>query len=156
MGMYEKRKRLSNLNLAKTAATNGDEKATISDVYDAGDDGDFKTFVASNPSDAKTPSESKQRLCQMVLPGDCGTESKIAFGGFVMKLMDNAAGCVAYRHCLSNVVTISINAMDFTNFVRLGHLVTIDAKLVYCSSSTMVITTRVMLPLRKRCLHLWR
>merc|ERR1711877_76618 len=56
-----------------------------------------------------------------------------------MKLLDNAAGCVAYRHCLSNVVTISINAMDFTNFVRLGHLVTIDAKLVYCSNKTMEI-----------------
>merc|ERR1712224_441623 len=55
------------------------------------------------------------------------------------KLMDNAAGCVAYRHCMGNVVTISINAMDFTNFVRLGNLVTIDAKLVYCSSKTMEI-----------------
>merc|ERR1712224_849926 len=117
----------------------GDNKATISDVYDAGDDAEYKAFVDSNPSDAKPPSASKQRLCQMVLPGDCGTESKIAFGGFVMKLMDNAAGCVAYRHALSNVVTISIHAMDFTSFVRLGHLVTIDAKLVYCSNKTMEI-----------------
>merc|ERR1712188_51355 len=107
--MYEKRKRLSNLNLSKTATANGDTH-TISDVMDTAVDEEYKTFVASNPSDAKTPSESKQRLCQMVLPGDCGTESKIAFGGFVMKLMDNAAGCVAHRPALSTVVTISIHA----------------------------------------------
>jgi len=139
--MYEKRKRLSSTNLVKAATTNGDTNATLRDVYGASDAEEYKAFVASNPSvgEAKPPSESKQRLCQMVLPGDCGTESKIAFGGFVMKLMDNAAGCVAYRHSLSNVVTISINAMDFTSFVRLGHLVTIDAKLIYCSNKTMEI-----------------
>jgi len=141
--MYEKRKRLSSVNLVKTATTNAD-KSIIRDVFDVDmEDDEYKAFVASNPSsavdDVKTPSQSKQRLCQMVLPGDCGTDSKVAFGGFVMKLMDNAAGCVAYRHSLSNVVTISINAMDFTSFIELGHLVTIDAKLVYCSNKTMEI-----------------
>lgn len=131
--MYEKRKKRSSTNLS---TTNGDNTASEDTV----DEDEYEAFVASNPAtNAKTPSSSKQRLCQMVLPGDCGTDSKIALGGFVMKLMDNAAGCVAYRHCLRNVVTISINAMDFTSFVRLGHLVTIDAKIVYCSNKTMEI-----------------
>ena len=74
----------------------------------------------------------------MVLPGDCGT-SKIAFGGFVMKLMDTAAGCRAYRHAKTNVVTVSISAMDFCSMVYLGDIVTIDAKMTFCSSKSMEI-----------------
>jgi acyl-coenzyme A thioesterase 7 len=99
-------------------------------------------FQPASPS--KTPSESQQMLGQMVLPGDCGT-SKIAFGGFVMKLMDTAAGCCAYRHARTNVVTISISSMDFLSMIHLGDIVTLDAKLSFCSAKSMEIqvTARV-------------
>jgi acyl-coenzyme A thioesterase 7 len=95
-------------------------------------------------SPCKTPSESQQMLGQMVLPGDCGT-SKIAFGGFVMKLMDTAAGCCAYRHARSNVVTVSISPIDFLSMIHLGDIVTLDAKLSFCSAKSMEIqvTARV-------------
>jgi acyl-coenzyme A thioesterase 7 len=93
-------------------------------------------FQPASPS--KIPSESQQILSQMVLPGDCGT-SKIAFGGFVMKLMDTAAGCCAYRHARSNVVTVSISSMDFVSMIHLGDVVTIDAKLSFCSAKSMEI-----------------
>jgi len=89
----------------------------------------------------QTPSSSHQRLCQMVLPGDCGT-SNVAFGGFVMKLMDNAAGCCAFKHCRTNVVTVSISAMDFIDFVNLGDVVTIDATLSFVSAKSMEIEVR--------------
>ena len=89
--------------------------------------------------DRRTPTDSHQRLCQLVLPSDCGTND-ICFGGFVMKLMDNAAGCCAFSHCRTNVVTVSISSMDFQSFVRRGDIVTIDAILTYCSTKSMEIS----------------
>mmetsp|Transcript_19084 Transcript_19084/g.27964 ORF Transcript_19084/g.27964 Transcript_19084/m.27964 type:complete len:344 (+) Transcript_19084:33-1064(+) len=92
--------------------------------------------------DGKKPSENSQTLCQLVLPGDCGI-SKVAFGGFIMKLMDNAAGCCAYKLCLTNVVTVSITSMDFVNFVKLGNIVTIDAVPAFSAHKSVEIAVTV-------------
>lgn len=85
-----------------------------------------------------TPAESQQELCQIVLPGDCGS-GQVAFGGFVMKLMDNAAGCSAFRHCRTNVVTVAISAIDFLSWIRLGDVCTIRSRVVFCSKKTLEI-----------------
>ena len=124
---YEKRKassQSSGLDLL-------DEKET---------DSEFETFKQQYtiPDEGLTPSESEQVLCQMVLPGDCGKD-KVAFGGFVMKLMDNSAGCSAWRHCRTNVVTVAISDMDFTSWVRLGDLCTIRSKVVFVSSKSIEV-----------------
>jgi len=120
------------------------KNGTMEEKYDD-DSEDYNNFMYDVTHETpttipKTPSDSQQQLCQMVLPSDCTYRSQIAFGGFVMKLMDNAAGCCAYRHCRTNVVTASISAMDLTNFIRLGDVVTIDAKLLFCSSKSMEIS----------------
>lgn len=104
-------------------------------------------------SNAKTPAESKQILSQMVLPGDCGT-SKIAFGGFVMKLMDTAAGCCAYKHARTNVVTVSLSAMDFVSMICLGDIVSIHAKISFCSAKSMEITVSAYVTSMTREEHL--
>lgn len=111
---------------------------TSADV--ANTDSDFEAFKQQYtiPDDGRSPSESEQILCQMVLPGDCGPY-KIAFGGFVMKLMDNAAGCSAWKHCRTNVVTVAISDMDFVTWVRLGDLCTIRSKVVFVSSKSIEI-----------------
>lgn len=77
-------------------------------------------------------------LAQIVLPGDCGKD-KVAFGGFVMKLMDNAAGCSAWKHCRTNIVTVAISDLDFVSWVRLGDLCTIAGKVVFVSSKSLEI-----------------
>ena len=94
-----------------------------------------KSYEISN---GRTPAESEQVLCQMVLPGDCQPRG-FAFGGFVMKLMDNAAGCSAFRHCRTNVVTVAISAIDFVNWVRLGDICSIRSKIVFASKKTLDI-----------------
>lgn len=101
---------------------------------------EFDAFKSqySAPSEGRSPSESEQVLCQMVHPGDCG-KGKVAFGGFVMKLMDNAAGCSSFRHCRTNVVTVAISDMDFVSWVRLGDCVTIKSKVVFTSSKSLEI-----------------
>ena len=85
-----------------------------------------------------TPAESEQELCQMVLPGDCEPRG-FAYGGFVMKLMDNAAACSAFRHCRTNVVTVVISAMDFVSWIRLGDVCSIRSKVVFASTKTLQI-----------------
>lgn len=91
------------------------------------------------PSNGVSPAETEQRLCQMVLPGDCSPFSGVAFGGFVMKLMDSAAGCSAVRHCRSNVVTVAISAINFMSMVRLGDICSIESRVTFCSSKSMAI-----------------
>jgi acyl-coenzyme A thioesterase 7 len=59
------------------------------------------------------------RLCQLMLPSDC-TKNGIVLGGPVMKLMDSAAGIACARHCLTNVVTASLDALDFVDTVRVS------------------------------------
>jgi len=111
------------------------------DLLDAKEtDSEFETFKQQYtiPDEGRSPSESEQVLCQMVLPGDCGKD-KVAFGGFVMKLMDNSAGCSAWRHCRTNVVTVAISDMDFTSWVRLGDLCTIRSKVVFVSSKSIEV-----------------
>lgn len=56
-----------------------------------------------------------------------------------MKLMDSAAGCVAFRHCLTNVVTVSLEAMDFKAPVYNGNLVFINATLCFVSQKSLEI-----------------
>jgi len=51
-----------------------------------------------------------------------------------MKLMDSAAGIVAARHCLTNVVTISVEEMDFLAPVYNGYVVFITADIVFTSA----------------------
>jgi len=121
---YEKRKSLQN----------GDNEATSLECL--GLDKFRAEYVA--PSDGRSPSESEQVLCQIVLPGDCG-KGGVAFGGFVMKLMDNCAGCSAFRHCRTNVVTVAISAMDFVGWIKLGDLCTIKSKVVFCSAKSLEI-----------------
>ena len=76
---YEKRKNSSQNNEAETGGGEDDAKGT---------DDNFETFKSqyAKPSDGRSPAESEQVLCQMVLPGDCG-KGGVAFGGFVMKVV---------------------------------------------------------------------
>ena len=52
-------------------------------------------------------SNSQSSLIHSVQPSDC-TSTGFVLGGVTMKMMDEVAGIVAFRHCKSNVVTASI------------------------------------------------
>eukprot|EP00579_Thalassiosira_antarctica_P000743 CAMPEP_0201874182 /NCGR_PEP_ID=MMETSP0902-20130614/6507_1 /ASSEMBLY_ACC=CAM_ASM_000551 /TAXON_ID=420261 /ORGANISM="Thalassiosira antarctica, Strain CCMP982" /LENGTH=371 /DNA_ID=CAMNT_0048400993 /DNA_START=108 /DNA_END=1223 /DNA_ORIENTATION=- len=125
----------------KSSQNSGEDFDAAGGANDAKEiNNDLDTFKSqyTAPSEGRSPTESEQVLCQMVLPGDC-SKDHVAFGGFVMKLMDNAAGCSAWRHCRANVVTVAISDMDFVSWVRLGDLCTIRSKVVYASSKSLEI-----------------
>eukprot|EP00038_Savillea_parva_P022636 m.38201 g.38201 ORF g.38201 m.38201 type:complete len:347 (+) comp5622_c0_seq2:338-1378(+) len=77
-------------------------------------------------------------LGQLMLPSDC-TVHGIAFGGTLMKLMDNAAGIRAYTHCKTNVVTVSIGDLRLVSPALNGSVVTIAARITFTSSRSMEI-----------------
>ena len=55
---------------------------------------------------------SQSSLIHSVQPSDC-TSAGFVLGGVTMKMMDEVAGIVAFRHCKSNVVTASIGTCEF-------------------------------------------
>ena len=99
---------------------------------------DSERWTLTDDIPYRSSHESEQVLSQIVLPGDC-FKGNVAFGGFVMKLMDNAAGCSAYRFCRTNVVTVGIKAMDFVSWVHLGDLCSIQSKVVFASTKSIEI-----------------
>ena len=82
---------------------------------------------------------STSQLVQLMLPSDC-TSNGTVFGGVVMKLMDNAAGVCAVRHCRSNVVTASLDALDFIAPIHNGDIVHVTATPLFTSGRSMEVT----------------
>lgn len=92
--------------------------------------------------EGKKVSESIVTLSQVMLPHDANPAGNI-HGGVIMKLIDNAAGVVATRHARNNVVTASIDRLDFHYPVYIGDLITLTASLNMVGRTSMEIGVRV-------------
>ena len=86
--------------------------------------------------------ESVIIMAQLMNPEDANLAGNV-HGGVIMKLIDNAAGCAAARHSRSNVVTASIDRLDFYNPVFVGDIVTIKASLNFVGKTSMELGVRV-------------
>lgn len=75
----------------------------------------------------KTPSESRTSTTEQVLPNDTNPLNTL-FGGKLMQWMDVTAGIAAHRHCGRVCVTASVNHVSFDFPVKLGDIVTLEAK----------------------------
>jgi acyl-CoA hydrolase len=65
------------------------------------------------------------------------------FGGVVLSMMDKTAAIAAFRHCRNNVVTASIDRVDFREPIHLGDLVVMKASVNYAGKSSMEVGVRV-------------
>ncbi len=92
--------------------------------------------------EGKTVRESLLIMAQLMNPEDANPAGNV-HGGVIMRLIDNAAGCVAVRHCRCNVVTASIDRLDFHNPVFVGDLVTLRSSLNYAGKTSMELGVRV-------------
>ncbi|MEA3347981.1 MAG: acyl-CoA thioesterase [Pseudomonadota bacterium] len=92
--------------------------------------------------EGKKVSESMVILSHVMQPQDANPAGNI-HGGVIMKLIDNAAGVVALRHARSNVVTASIDRLDFHYPIYIGDLVTLTASLNMAGRTSMEIGVRV-------------
>ena len=96
------------------------------------------TYYPTSEIPEHTVRRSQTTLASLVLPSDCANGTHL-MGGALMKMMDNAAGICAARHCRSRVVTASIIAIDFHSPVLNGEVVFCTARLVFCSAKSMEI-----------------
>jgi acyl-CoA hydrolase len=71
-------------------------------------------------------SASRTEMTELVLPQDSNLRGNI-LGGRVMHLIDIAGAIAAHRHCHRQVVTASVDHLDFLNPVRVGDLIILEA-----------------------------
>ncbi len=90
----------------------------------------------------KTVQESSVVMAQQMNPQDANPAGNV-HGGVIMKLIDTAAGVVASRHARSNVVTASIDRLDFLHPVLVGDFVTLRASLNFVGKTSMEVGVRV-------------
>jgi acyl-CoA hydrolase len=68
-------------------------------------------------------------------------------GAWIMKLVDEAAGSAAMRHCRSRVVTKLVDQMTFDAPVHVGELVHVTARLTWTGRTS--VETRVFVESEK-------
>jgi uncharacterized protein (TIGR00369 family) len=92
--------------------------------------------------EGKKVKDSAVMLSQIMTPQDVNQAGNV-HGGVIMKLVDTAGGLVAKRHARSNVVTASIDRLDFYHPVYVGDVVTLKASLNMVGSTSMEVGVRV-------------
>lgn len=100
----------------------------------------------NNPADVqpepKSVAASQVTMSHMMLPQDANPAG-IVHGGVVMKHIDDAAYVCARRHTRFNVVTASIDRLDFHNPVFIGNLLTLRASINLVGNTSMEVGVSV-------------
>jgi acyl-CoA hydrolase len=87
---------------------------------------------------AKSPTESKTILTDMVLPSETNPLNNL-FGGELLARMDRAASIAARRHSRRITVTASVNHVAFNRSIPLGSVVTVEAKVSRAFKTSMEV-----------------
>ena len=87
---------------------------------------------------AKTPSESRTIMTDMVLPSESHPLNNL-FGGELLARMDRAASIAARRHSRRITVTASVNHVAFNRSVPLGSVVTVEAAISRAFRTSMEV-----------------
>ncbi|XP_016339822.1 cytosolic acyl coenzyme A thioester hydrolase-like isoform X3 [Sinocyclocheilus anshuiensis] len=81
---------------------------------------------------------SQSSLIHLIGPSDC-TLHGFVHGGVTMKLMDEVAGIVAARHCKTNIVTASVDAINFHRKIKKGCVITVSGRMTFTSNKSIEI-----------------
>jgi acyl-CoA thioesterase YciA len=86
----------------------------------------------------EAPPNREPSIRVTAMPADANAYGDI-FGGWLMSLMDSAAGLIAARHSHGRAVTIAMDGMQFHSPVHIGDEVSVYAELVKVGRSSMTI-----------------
>ena len=92
--------------------------------------------------ESKKASESLIIMTELVLPNDTNLFGNL-MGGRLMYWMDIASALAGSKHCNGPVVTASVDNISFTNPIKLGNVVHIEAKVTRAFSTSMEIHMNV-------------
>lgn len=90
----------------------------------------------------KSVSVSQMTTVRLMMPTDGNILGNV-FGGAIMRYMDEVAGIVAFHHARTNVVTASIDRMDFFAPVYVGNLLVLKAAVNYVGRTSMEVGVRI-------------
>jgi len=91
---------------------------------------------------SKSADHSRIDTAAVVLPEHI-TQLGIVHGGDLMKMMDNAAGIVAHRHCRHNTATVSVGKIVFKEQIQIGDVILCYGELVYTGRTSMVVLVKL-------------
>ena len=91
---------------------------------------------------AKPVSACKTIVSMQMLPVDANPMGNV-HGGTILKLVDTAAAVAALRHARTNVVSASIDRMDFYHPVYVGNLLILKASVNYAGRTSMEVGVRI-------------
>lgn len=92
--------------------------------------------------EGKKVRESAVTIAQVMIPQDANPAGNV-HGGVIMRHIDTAAAVVAARHSRSNVVTASIDRLDFHHPVFVGDLLFFKCSLNCVGRTSMEVGVRV-------------
>lgn len=91
---------------------------------------------------SKKPSASYTVMNELVLPNDTNTLHNLR-GGKILHWMDIAAAIAAQKHSNNIVVTASVDSVSFKEPIKLGDVVTIEAKVTRAFNTSMEVYIKV-------------
>ncbi len=91
---------------------------------------------------AKPVKASALKIARLMMPQDANTQGNV-YGGSILQLVDEIAGVVAARHARCNVVTASLDRMDFLSPVYLGNLLILKAAVNYVAHTSMEVGVKI-------------
>lgn len=86
--------------------------------------------------------ESQHETSEIMMPQDANILGHV-FGGAVLGMMDKVAAIAAFRHARSNVVTVSIDRVDFKEPIHVGDLVVMKSSVNFVGRTSMEVGVRV-------------
>lgn len=90
----------------------------------------------------KHPQDTHVIMSELVLPNDTNMLGNL-MGGRLMHWMDIAAAIASQKLCNCPVVTASVDNVSFNNPIKLGNLLTIEAKITRSFNTSMEVFLRV-------------
>ena len=85
---------------------------------------------------------SQHETSELMMPHHANNLGHV-FGGVMLSMMDKTAAVAAFRHCRLNVVTASIDRVDFREPIHVGDLVVMKASVNYTGRTSMEVGVRV-------------
>lgn len=86
--------------------------------------------------------ESQHETSELMMPHHANNLGHV-FGGVMLSMMDKTAAVAAFRHCRLNVVTASIDRVDFREPILVGDLVVMKASVNFVGRTSMEVGVRV-------------
>lgn len=89
-------------------------------------------------TEAKTVNDSRVETAHVVRPNHLNGANRL-FGGILMQWIDEVAGIVAKRHCMTNIITASVDNLTFLHGAYQNELVVIQGKMTWVGTSSMEV-----------------